>query len=123
MSAIDVMHKMAAAYNAKDVDAMMDLITDNCVMQKDRGEIMLAGKPSFREFYAKGMEAHPNMTLELKENFAVGSALFVHEINTGYIVDGKETVLDTTWAYQVVDGKVALMHYYSIDYKNVGDVF
>jgi hypothetical protein len=49
--------------------------------------------------------------------------LFVHEINTGYVVDGKETVLDTTWAYQVVDGKVALMHYYSIDYKNVGDVF
>ena len=36
MTAIDVMHKMAAAYNAKDVDAMMDLITDNCVMQKDR---------------------------------------------------------------------------------------
>ena len=84
---------------------------------------MLAGKASFREFYAKGMEAHPNMTLELKENFSVGSALFVHEINTGYIVDGKETVLDTTWAYQVVDGKVALMHYYSIDYQNVGNVF
>jgi hypothetical protein len=84
---------------------------------------MLAGKPSFREFYSSGMKQHPNMKLELRENFSVGSVLFVHEINPGYVVDGKETTLDTTWVYQVVNGKIALMHYFSIDYKNVGDVF
>jgi len=123
MSPIEVMNKMATAFNNKDVDAMMDLITDNCIMQKDRGEVMLAGKPSFREFYSSGMKQHPNMMLELRENFSVGSVLFVHEINLGYVVDGKETTLDTTWVYQVVNGKIALMHYFSIDYKNVGDVF
>jgi hypothetical protein len=123
MSPIEVMNKMATAFNNKDVDAMMDLITDNCIMQKDRGEVMLAGKPSFREFYSSGMNQHPNMTLELRENFSFGSVLFVHEINPGYVVDGKETTLDTTWVYQVVNGKIALMHYFSIDYKNVGDVF
>ena len=123
MSPIEVMNKMATAFNNKDVDAMMDLITDNCIMQKDRGEVMLAGKPSFREFYSSGMNQHPNMMLELRENFSVGSVLFVHEINPGYVVDGKETTLDTTWVYQVVNGKIALMHYFSIDYKNVGDVF
>jgi len=123
MSPIEVMNKMATAFNNKDVDAMMDLITDNCIMQKDRGEVMLAGKPSFREFYSSGMNQHPNMKLELRENFSVGSVLFVHEINPGYVVDGKETTLDTTWVYQVVNGKIALMHYFSIDYKNVGDVF
>ncbi|CAB4337368.1 MAG: DUF4440 domain-containing protein [Actinobacteria bacterium] len=123
MSPIEVMNKMATAFNNKDVDAMMDLITDNCIMQKDRGEVMLAGKPSFREFYSSGMKQHPNMKLELRENFSVGSVLFVHEINQGYVVDGKETTLDTTWVYQVVNGKIALMHYFSIDYKNVGDVF
>ena len=123
MSLIEVMNKMATAFNNKDVDAMMDLITDNCIMQKDRGEVMLAGKPSFREFYSSGMNQHPNMKLELRENFSVGSVLFVHEINLGYVVDGKETTLDTTWVYQVVNGKIALMHYFSIDYKNVGDVF
>jgi hypothetical protein len=123
MSPIEVMNEMAKAFNNQDIDAMMDLISDNCIMQKDRGEVMLAGKPSFREFYSSGMKMHPNMKLELRENFSVGSVLFVHEINPGYIVDGKETTLDTTWAYQVVNGKIALMHYFSIDYKNVGDVF
>jgi hypothetical protein len=123
MSHIDVMNKMAIAYNAKDVEAMMDLITDNCIMQKDRGEVLVAGKASFREFYASGMAKNPNMKLELKENFSAGSALFIHEINTGFVVDGKETALDTTWAYQVVNGKIALMHYFSVDYKNTGETF
>ena len=123
MTPIDVMNAMTEAYNARNLDAMMDLITDNCIMQMDRGNVMLAGKASFREFYAKGFESHPNMVLSLKENFSVGTALFVHETNTGWIVDGEETTMETTWAYQVVDGKIALMHYFSVDYKNGGDVF
>ena len=123
MSPIEVMNAMTAAYNAKDLDAMMALITDNCIMQMDRGEVLVAGKPSFREFYAKGFADHPNMVLSLKDNFSVGTALFVHETNTGWIVDGKETTMETTWAYQVVDGKIALMHYFSVDYKLPGNTF
>ena len=62
MSGIEVMEAMTAAYNAKDLDAMMELVTDNCIMQKERGEVL-------------------------------------------------------------VGGKIALMHYFSVDYKNVGDIF
>jgi hypothetical protein len=123
MTGIDVMHAMAKAYNAQDIDAMMALISDDCIIQKDRGEVLVAGKASIREFYLGGMKSHPNMKLELKENFSAGTALFVREINTGWVVDGKETVLETTWAYQVVNGKIALMHYFSIDYKSAGNVF
>ena len=112
------MNAMTAAYNAKNLDAMMDLITDNCIMQKDRGEVFVAGKPSFREFYAKGFKDNPNMTLTLNENLSIGTTLFVHETNSGWVVDGKETTLDTAWAYQVVDGNIALMHYFSVDFKN-----
>ncbi len=117
------MNAMAAAYNAKDLDAMMNLVTDNCIMQKDRGEVLVAGKASLREFYAGGFKSSPNMVLTLKEHFSAGTALFVHEINTGWLVDGKEQTLETTWAYQVVDGKIALMHYFSVDYKNSGNIF
>ena len=123
MANVDVMNAMTVAYNAQDVDAMMDLVTDNCIMQKDRGEVIVAGKASIREFYLQGFAGHPKMHLELKNHFAVGTALLVHEVNTGYVVDGKETVFESTWAYQIVDGKIELMHYFSIDYKAAGNVF
>ena len=77
MTGIDVMHAMAKAYNAQDIDAMMALISDDCIIQKDRGEVLVAGKASIREFYLGGMKSHPNMKLELKENFSAGTALFV----------------------------------------------
>ena len=123
MSAIDVMNAMTAAYNSRDIDAMMDLVSDNCIMQKDRGEVLVAGKPSIREFYIGGFKGHPNLHLELKEHISLGTALLVHELNTGYIVDGKESVFESTWSYQIVDGKIELMHYFSSDYKKVVDTF
>jgi hypothetical protein len=117
------MKAMTVAYNAKDIDAMMSLVLDNCIMQKDRGEVIVAGKPSIREFYLEGFKGHPNMHLELKEHFSAGTALLVSEINTGFVVDGKETVFESTWAYQIVDGKIELMHYFSTDYKKTGNFF
>ncbi|CAB4885454.1 unannotated protein [freshwater metagenome] len=123
MSPIEVMKAMAVAYNAHDLDAMMDLVTDNCIMQKDRGEVLVAGKASLREFYANGMKGSPNLQLELKEHFSAGTALLVREIATGFVIDGKETDFESSWGYQIVDGKIALMHYFSTDFKNPGDVF
>ena len=123
MSTIDVMNAMTVAYNSRDIDAMMNLVSDNCIMQKDRGEVLVAGKPSIKEFYANGFKGHPNLHLELKEHISVGTALHVREVNTGFVVDGKETVFESTWTYQIVDGKIELMHYFSSDYKKVSDVF
>jgi hypothetical protein len=123
MSVLDVMKKMTVAYNSQDLDAMMDLVTDNCIMQKDRGEVIVAGKASLREFYANGMKGSPNMKLELKDHFSAGTALLVREIVTGFVVDGKETEFESSWGYQIVGGKIALMHYFSTDFKNPGDVF
>jgi uncharacterized protein (TIGR02246 family) len=123
MNGIEVMEAMTKAYNAKDLDAMMDLITEDCIMQKDRGEVLVAGKPAFREMYAAGFKNNPNMVLELKDHFSVGSALFIHERNHGWVIDGEEKTMDTSWAYQVVNGKIALMHYYSIDYTGPSMAF
>ena len=92
-------------------------------MQKDRGEVIVAGKASIRDFYLGGFKGHPNMHLELRNHFEVGTALLVHEVNTGFVIDGKETVFESTWAYQIVAGKIELMHYFSIDYKAAGNVF
>jgi hypothetical protein len=123
MSNIDVMNAMTVAYNAQDLDAMMNLVTDNCIMQKDRGEVLVAGKASLREFYANGMKNSPKMKLHLKEHFSAGSALLVREIVTGFVIDGKESEFESSWGYQIVGGKIALMHYFSTDFKNPGDVF
>jgi hypothetical protein len=123
MSAVDVMNAMTVAYNAKDIDAMMKLVSNNCVMQQDRGEVIVAGAPSIRDFYLQGFKNHPNMHLELRNHFEVGTALLVHEVNTGFVIDGKETIFESTWAYQIVDGKIDLMHYFSIDYKAAGNAF
>ena len=123
MSVIDVMKAMTVAYNAQNLDAMMNLVTDNCIMQKDRGEVIVAGKASLREFYANGMKNSPNMKLELKEHFSAGTSLLVREIVTGFVMNGKESEFESSWGYQIVDGKIALMHYFSTDFKNPGDVF
>jgi hypothetical protein len=123
MSAIDVMNAMTTAYNARDIDAMMDLVSDNCIMQQDRGEVIVAGKPSIRDFYVHGFKNHPNLNLELKEQISVGTALLVREINTGYVVEGKETVFESAWAYQIAEGKIELMHYFSSDYKKATNAF
>ena len=123
MNAIEVMNAMAVAYNARDIDAMMNLISDNCIMQQDRGEILTAGKPSIREFYSNGFKNHPNLHLEIKEHLNVGTALLVKEFNTGYVVDGKEIDFESAWAYQILDGKIELMHYFSAEYKRASTDF
>jgi hypothetical protein len=115
MKAIEVLEKALSLLEHKDLDGFMALLSDDCVIMKDDGEVIARGTEQLHEFYTPIFGGQADLKIELGDQFSTGSVIAVREINHDLNVDGVMKEVDTVWIYKIINDKIAYMHVYSPD--------
>ena len=97
------------AFNRHDVDAVMALMTDDCVFDNTRplpdGE-RIVGQTAVRAFWVEFFRRSPHARFETEEIFAVGDRGVVRW-TYHWVKDGKPGRVRGVDIFRVYDGKVA----------------
>ncbi len=108
-STIEVINLFNEAFNNHDVDAIMNLMTEDCVFENTRpvpdGE-RIVGQQKVRVFWEMFFTRSPKAHFETEEIFAAGDRCIVRWIYT-WIKEGKEGHVRGVDIFKVRDGKVA----------------
>lgn len=72
-----------AAMNSKDIDQILSIYTDDCIMENIPAGLTLNGKKEFRNFYEELFTAYPDFKVELQSNFASGNQVCGESIMSG----------------------------------------
>lgn len=115
MKAIEVLEKAIELLESKDLDSFLALLSEDCVIVKDDGEVLARGSEQLRQFYMPIFGEQADLKIELGDQFSTGSVIAVREINHDMSVDGEKKDVDTVWIYKVVNDKIAYMHVFSPD--------
>jgi hypothetical protein len=118
MKSIEVLNNALALLANKDLDGFIGLLSDDCVIMKDDGEVLARGTAQLREFYLPIFGEQADMRIELGDLFSTGSVIAAREINRDMVVDGVTKDLDTVWIYKVINDKIAYMHVFSPDQES-----
>lgn len=106
------------AFDRLDLDAALDLLTDDCV-HDDKPIRVNTGKAEIRAFFAPQIEGLTSCRAELKATLAVGDMVMNERIDYLELSDGKKVVLPVMGAYEFRDGKIAVWRdYYDINSFN-----
>ena len=81
-SAIDVVERELAAYNAQDANAFAATYADDATIIR-RGKVWLQGRKAIREAYADMFAKYPKCRARIAERKVEGRAVVDHEIITG----------------------------------------
>jgi hypothetical protein len=115
MKAIEVLENAISLLEHKDLDGFMALLTEDCVIMKDDGEVLARGTAQLHDFYTPIFAEQADLKIELGDQFSTGSVIAVREINHDMNVDGVMKEVDSVWIYKVINDKIAYMHVYSPD--------
>ena len=115
MKSIEVLEKALELLAHKDLDGFIALLSDDCVIVKDDGEVLARGTEQLRKFYLPIFGEQADMRIELGDVFSTGSVIAAVEINRDMVVDGVKKDLDTVWIYKVINDKIAYMHVFTPD--------
>ena len=115
MKATEVLEKAIALLEHRDLDGFLAMLSADCVIMKDDGEVRAKGTAQLREFYLPVFGEQAAMKIELGDQFSTGSVIAVREINHDMKVDGVLKAVDTVWIYKVINDKIAYMHVFSPD--------
>jgi len=115
MKAIEVLEKALSLLEHKDLDGFMALLSDDCVIMKDDGEVIARGTEQLHDFYTPIFGGQADLKIELGDQFSTGSVIAVREINHDLNVDGVMKEVDTVWIHKIINDKIAYMHVYSPD--------
>ena len=115
MKAIEVLEKAISLLEHKDLDGFLALLSDDCVIMKDDGEVLAKGTAQLHQFYMPIFGEQADMKIELGDQFSTGSVIAVREVNHDMKVDGVLKEVDTVWIYKVINDKISYMHVFSPD--------
>jgi len=105
----DVAQRFNAAFNRRDVDAIMALMTDDCLFENTRpvpdGE-RIEGAGRVRVFWEAFFARSPSAHFEAEEVFAAGDRCVVLWVYT-WVRDGTRGHVRGVDVFRVRDGKVA----------------
>ena len=91
---IALLEKFAAAWNAHDVDALMDCMTDDCVFCSAAGATpqggVFEGREAVRAAYAAVWQKFPDAEWNEPKHFVSGDSGISQWLFTGSTPDGKE---------------------------------
>ena len=104
-----VIHWFNEAFNQHDVDAIMALMTDDCVFDNTRpppdGE-RIVGQAAVRAFWAEFFRRSPQARFEVEEIFAAGDRCMVRW-TYHWVKDGKPGHARGVDVFRVQDGRVS----------------
>ena len=107
---LDIIDRFNKAFNRHDVDAIMALMTDDCVFENTNpppvGE-RYEGQESVRGFWQRLFASSPNARFDSEDIFAGGDRCTVRWIYNWIDADGKPGHVRGVDVFRVRDGKVA----------------
>ena len=118
MKAIEVLENAISLLEQRDLDGFMALLSEDCVIMKDAGEVIARGTQELHSFYTPIFGEQTDLKIELGDQFSTGSVIAVREINHDMNVDGVMKEIDSVWIYKVNDNKISYMHVFSPDQES-----
>jgi len=115
MNSMEVLEKAVSLLEHKDLDGFLALLSPDCVIMKDDGEVLARGTEALHAFYTPIFEGQAELKIELADQFSTGSVIAVREVNHDMNVNGELKEVDSVWIYKVIDGKIHYMHFFSPD--------
>jgi hypothetical protein len=101
-----VVQRQLEAYNARDLGRYLAEFADDIRLYRPPApEPAISGKQAFGEFYARERFDRPALHAELLNRMVLGNKVVDHERISGVRDEPFEMVV----AYQVVDGRIAVM--------------
>jgi ketosteroid isomerase-like protein len=108
-STLETIEKFNEAFNRHDVDAIMNLMTEDCIFENTRpvpdGE-RIVGQENVRKFWDNFFSRSPKANFEAEEIFAAGDRCVVRWVYK-WVKDGKEGHVRGVDIFRVHNGKVA----------------
>jgi len=102
--AVNVVQRQLDAYNAQDLDAMLDCYAPDCVIANLNGTVTETSREALRARYAKTFSDFPENRARLVNRINVGSMVIDHEdVSRGPGKDHFEVIA----IYTVKNGQIA----------------
>jgi steroid delta-isomerase-like uncharacterized protein len=106
---LDLIHRFNQAFNRHDVDAVMALMTDDCVFDSTRpapdGE-RLEGRERVRDFWERFFARSPEARFETEDLFAAGDRCVVLW-RYSWVREGRSGHVRGVDVFRVRDGRIA----------------
>jgi hypothetical protein len=115
MSSLAVLKSALSLVEARDLEGFLAMLSDDCVIMKDNGEVVAKGPAQLRDFYTPVFADQKEMKIHLEHEFETGSIVAVREVNQDVAIDGAVQDFSTVWIYRIVSGKIAYMHVFTPD--------
>ena len=122
MSSIAVLKQAIKHVEARDLEPFLAMLSEDCVIMKDNGEVIAKGSAQLRDFYTPVFTSQDDWKLVLSNEFEVGSIVAIKETNIGLNIDGESVDVANVWIYKIVGGKIVYMHVYSPDEQSEEDL-
>ena len=111
-----LLDRFADAWNRHDLDALMSMMTDDCVFQASAGAEVdgqrSQGKPAVRAAYQSVFEAFPDARWENARHFIAGDRGVSEWTFTGTQSDGKRVEVTGCDLFTFRDGQIAVKNSY-----------
>ena len=104
MNAEQVVNAFMAAFDRKDLDGALALVTDDCYYDNvPLGD--MRGREKMREFLAPMMGGNDPVKFEVLRQVA-SDKLVMNERIDRFVMNGKQVALPVSGIFEVVDGKI-----------------
>ena len=109
---VELLDRFAAAWNRHDLDALMAMMTDDCVFQASAGSEVNGqrseGKPAVRAAYGAVFEAFPDAHWGGARHFVHGDRGVSEWTFTGTLKDGRRVEMRGCDLFTLRDDKIAV---------------
>ena len=113
---LELLDRFAEAWNRHDLDALMSMMTDDCVFAASAGPAVdgqrSEGKPSVRAAYAAVFEAFPDAHWAAARHFVAGDRGVSEWTFTGTRQDGQRVEVTGCDLFTFRGGKIAVKNSY-----------
>jgi steroid delta-isomerase-like uncharacterized protein len=113
---VQMLERFADAWNRHDVDALMSMMTDDCVFEASAGNQVdgtrSEGRAAVRAAYAAVFEAFPDAHWGNAKHVVAGNRGFSEWTFTGTQKDGKRVEVTGVDLFTFRDGKIAVKNSY-----------
>jgi steroid delta-isomerase-like uncharacterized protein len=112
----ELLERFADAWNRHDLDALMSMMTDDCVFQASAGADVdgqrSEGKHAVRAAYSAVFETFPDAQWENARHFIAGNRGVSEWTFTGTHRDGRRVAVNGCDLFTLRDGKIAIKNSY-----------
>jgi hypothetical protein len=106
MDPVEVVQGFIDAFNARDVDRVVDCFSADAAMQNEPGTIYAQGAEAIKAHFGRFLPKSPNVHAEIVSRINVGSWVVQEEHGSGLVLEEPVPDFFIISAYRVEDGKI-----------------